>query len=148
MRGVHLMLAVSVAVLIASLGWALLPSRAERAPAEYEPTEPTTSAPAGADDEREPLPEFLGIELWTKPSPVATPPPPPSPLRLNAELLAVRNGENNSDAVATLYLADRGEVIRLKQGDELNGMTVQHVNESSIRFVKGEQSLTISRSSG
>jgi hypothetical protein len=145
MRSVQVMLAISVAVLVTSLFWAFSPSKADTAKASFEPTEPATGAPAGAGDEHALLPEFPGMELWTKPPPVMTPPPPPPALRLNAELLAVRNGESDSDVVATLYLVDRGEIIRLKQGDELDGMTVEHVSESSIRFARGERTLTIKR---
>lgn len=139
------MATISVAVLIASVIWAFSPSDTDTASTPFYSGKPGIDAPPDTDDERASLPAFPGMELWTKPPPVVTPPPPPPALRLNAELLAVRQGESDSDAVATLYLVDRGEIVRLKQGDELDGMTVEHVSESSIRFVMGEQTLTIKR---
>ncbi len=57
--------------------------------------------------------EFPQMVLWTKPPPAIEPPPPPPTLRLNAQLLAVRDGNAGEPAVATLYLVDTEEIVRL-----------------------------------
>lgn len=147
MRGLHLMLAASATVLVVSVIWALSPSEANAPTVSLGPDTLTADALAEADDQSMPLPDFPDMELWTKPPPIVTPPAPPTALRLNAELLAVRLGENDSDAIATLYLVDKGEIVRLKRGDQIDGMTVELVSASIVRLRRGEQTLTLTRDS-
>lgn len=147
LRGHQLGLGLAVIALIASTVWVFLP-----APETASPTTPRTTgdpAPETSAEQTEPdLPdEFPEMVLWTKPPPVVEPPPPPPALRLNAQLLAVRAASADEPAVATLYLVDTAEIVRLRPGDELQGMLVDEITESTVRFSRDERTLVISRDS-
>ena len=133
--------------LVGSAVWVFMP-----APDPVRPTPlGTRSDPAPGSGieqvEAEPLGEFPEMVLWTKPPPVVTPAPPPPALRLNAQLLAVRAGTADAPAVATLYLVDTAEIVRLQPGDELQDMLVEEITESAIRFSRDERTLVIRRDS-
>ncbi|XOV76047.1 MAG: hypothetical protein ACFHWZ_03480 [Phycisphaerales bacterium] len=148
LRGHRLGLGAALIALVASTVWVFLP-----APESANPTPlGTRSDPAPATDD-EPIEtqlpdEFPDMVLWTQPPPVVTPPPPPPALRLNAQLLAVRAASADEPAVATLYLVDTAEIVRLRPGDELQGMLVDEITESTVRFSRDERTLVISRDAG
>ena len=58
------------------------------------------------------------------------------------------NLSTSSAAVATLYLVDTAEIVRLRPGDELQGMLVDEITESTVRFSRDERTLVISRDAG
>ncbi|MFU8828751.1 MAG: hypothetical protein ACNA8P_04865 [Phycisphaerales bacterium] len=66
-------------------------------------------------------------------------------MRLNAELLAVRESMDGGPVVAVLYLIDSSEVIRLSVGAEVAGMTVASIDVEGVVLQKGQQTLRISR---
>jgi hypothetical protein len=134
--------------LIASTAWVFLPESESASPTPLRT--PGDPAPETGVEQAEPdlSDEFPEMVLWTKPPPVVEPPPPPPALRLNAQLLAVRAGSAEEPAVATLYLVDTAEIVRLRQGDELQGMLVDEITESTVRFSRDERTLVISRDAG
>jgi hypothetical protein len=148
MTGLKVMLSCSMIAVIGSALWALMPV-GENGGYEGVVTSPTEgdveSIPAINQPEKS---EFPRMELWTKPPPVVVPPSPPPALRLNAELLAIRWSDSETDRIATLYLVETGEIVRLREGDEHQGMAVVEISESAIRFTRGNQSLTITREGG
>lgn len=126
--------------------WAFGPVRVESTVVSI-PREDSQNAQVEPDEQVSPIraedvPEMI---LWTKPPPVIEPPAAPPPLRLNAELLAIAVDEQQSQRIATLYLAESGQVLRLMAGDTYEGMVVEEVTDDQILFRKGNQTLAISR---
>ena len=110
--------------------------------------DPVPETETGVEKTEPHLPgEFPEMVLWTKPPPVVTPPPPPPPLRRNAQLLAVRAESADEPAVATLYLVDTAEIVRVQPGDKLQDMLVEEITETAVRFSRGTQTLTLSQGS-
>ncbi|MFI4853462.1 MAG: hypothetical protein ACIAQF_00615 [Phycisphaerales bacterium JB065] len=145
MIGPKAMLACSLVVALGSAIWAFMPSDESRGNMTTTPVHTGRSVETASTEVQPEVSEFPGMELWTKPPPVVVPPAPPPPLRLNAELLSIRESEPEGRRTATIYLSDTGEILRLQTGDQHAGMTVAEINELAVKFVLGEQSLIITR---
>lgn len=146
MTGLKIMLACSLIAALSSTIWTLIPLGTDSIQVETKSdAEPIDSVTRNSADH--PVRDgFQGMELWTKPPTAPAPPPQPPPkLQLNADILAIRETGPGVGRVATLYLNDTGELLRMKKGDIHDGMTVAEITESTIRFVRGSQSLIISR---
>ncbi len=143
MIGLKIMLTCSLVAAVSSAMWTLLPSR------EGWGYTGTISLPSGTNGEsrlaeaRPKVLEFPGMDVWTKPPPVVEPPVPPAPLRLNAELLSIRDSEEKAERMATLYLVETGEIIRLRIGDSVGDLRVEEITIDGVRFRRDEQTLVI-----